>query len=126
MVWKISSAIPGHCERTKSKRPTAIVTGAARGIGQAIAIELAHRGADLAICDLLTCNDTVETVRACGSRVLIRHSDVGERASIEAFFESIANEFGRADILVNNAAQVYRSPLWTSLGGHGSATMDEA
>jgi glucose 1-dehydrogenase len=90
---------------------TAIVTGAARSIGQAIAIELAHRGADLAICDLLGCEDTTAAIEACGSRAWFRPCDVGDRASVEAFFEGMAVEFGRADILVNNAALSIRKPL---------------
>lgn len=90
---------------------TALVTGAARGIGQAIAIELAHRGADLAICDLTNAGETIAAAEAFGSRVVFEHCDVGDRARVEAFFATAAKEFGRLDILVNNAAVSIRKPL---------------
>jgi glucose 1-dehydrogenase len=90
---------------------TAVVTGAARGIGQAVAVELAHRGADLAICDLHEADETVRAVEACGSRVLFQHCDVSARGQVEEFFGAVYRVFGSVDILVNNAAQSIRKPL---------------
>jgi len=89
----------------------AVVSGAARGIGRAIALELAGRGADLAICDLLQAGETVAAVESLGVRCFAQQTDVGDRAQAERLFEATGNRFGRVDIVVNNAAQTVRKPL---------------
>jgi glucose 1-dehydrogenase len=89
----------------------AIVTGAARGIGQAIALELARRGADIAICDLAGTKDTITGAEACGVRALAHCMDVGDRRAAERLFNVVEDRFGRVDIVVNNAAQTVRKPL---------------
>lgn len=83
----------------------AIVTGASRGIGRAIAIGFAESGADVVVSartesDLETLVKEIETV---GRRGLAIPTDVRDRAQIEAMFEATEKEFGRLDILVNNA-----------------------
>jgi glucose 1-dehydrogenase len=90
---------------------TAIVTGAARGIGQAIAIELAERGARVAICDTLDAAETIARIEHCGVPALFERRDVSDRAQLDRFFEVVQHEFGRLDILVNNAARSIRKPL---------------
>jgi glucose 1-dehydrogenase len=89
----------------------AIVTGAARGIGQAIAIELARRGADVAVCDLAGTKETVAAVESFGVRALAHCMDVGDRKAAERLFNVTEDRFGRIDIMVNNAAQTVRKPL---------------
>jgi NAD(P)-dependent dehydrogenase (short-subunit alcohol dehydrogenase family) len=83
----------------------AVVTGAGSGIGQATALALAERGADLAICDLNKdgLEATVERAeRPCG-RVLALEVDVSDESAMGAFADRVFAEFGRVDVLVNNA-----------------------
>jgi 3-oxoacyl-[acyl-carrier protein] reductase len=83
----------------------AVVTGAGRGIGQAISLKLASAGADVAVVDLKAefCDDTVQKVRALGRKAWAFAANVSEAASVEAAVEQILKEAGRVDILVNNA-----------------------
>ncbi|GLS17273.1 D-threitol dehydrogenase [Labrys miyagiensis] len=79
----------------------AIVTGAANGIGHAIAVVLAERGATLAMVDR---SETVaEAARALGERHLAFQMDVTDEAAIETMVEDLMQRQGRIDILVNNA-----------------------
>jgi len=83
----------------------AIVTGAARGIGQAIALKLASEGADVALCDVekdwLT--ETAGLIAAKGRRVECFAVDVSNGAAVQAAVDQIIEKFGKIDILVNNA-----------------------
>jgi NAD(P)-dependent dehydrogenase (short-subunit alcohol dehydrogenase family) len=79
----------------------AIVTGAAHGIGQAIAIKLAERGALLVLVDI---DDTDETAARIGSSVLRLSADVSKEADWHRIGGEVDRHFGRADIVVNNAA----------------------
>ena len=83
----------------------AIVTGAAQGIGQAIAVSLAEQGAQVAIVDLQKdrCQDTVEKVRSHGNEPLILEANVGNWDEVKAMTDQVVKEWGRIDILVNNA-----------------------
>ncbi|MGB3681172.1 MAG: 3-oxoacyl-ACP reductase FabG [Rubrobacteraceae bacterium] len=84
---------------------TAVVTGAARGIGAGEAIRLAQDGANIAVLDLSAeaCQETVEAVEATGSEALAIACDVSSSQQVTAAFEEVANRFGRIDILINNA-----------------------
>ena len=83
----------------------AIVTGAARGIGQAIARQLADDGADLALCDVKAewLEETAGQVRGRGRRAEMYAMDVASGAAVGEAVARIAADFGRIDILVNNA-----------------------
>lgn len=83
----------------------AAITGAASGIGRALAIELAGRGSDIAICDVDEegLAETKERVRALGRRVFARRVDVADRGAMFAFADDVVRELGRADAIVNNA-----------------------
>lgn len=83
----------------------AIVTGAARGIGQAIALKLAAEGADLALCDVEKdwLAETAEKAKALGRRVECFAADVSKSEAVQAAVSEIEKAFGRIDILVNNA-----------------------
>ena len=83
----------------------ALVTGAARGIGRAVAIALAQAGADVALGfrDLHAAGDVAEGVRALGRRALPLQMDVARPAEISAAIAKALGHFGRIDILVNNA-----------------------
>lgn len=91
---------------TSSNR-TALVTGASRGIGQAIAVGLARRGYDVAINDIERQKDALEAVAreisALGRRAITVYADVSNKGEVEAMAKAIATEFGHLDAVVNNA-----------------------
>ncbi|KQM96907.1 SDR family NAD(P)-dependent oxidoreductase [Sphingomonas sp. Leaf25] len=78
----------------------AIVTGAARGIGQAIAIQLAERGARLVLLDREAAHETAALI---SSETLIATADVSSPADWERIDQQVRARFGRTDIVVNNA-----------------------
>jgi NAD(P)-dependent dehydrogenase (short-subunit alcohol dehydrogenase family) len=83
----------------------AIVTGAAVGIGRAIALAFGRFGADVAICDRdeehLT--EVATELRASGHRVVTGVIDVRDTAAVQSFVDQVRSEFVRIDVLVNNA-----------------------
>ena len=85
----------------------AIVTGAGRGLGQAIALGLAQSGAHVAVTELPPRLDTAEgtagQIRALGRRALALPLDVTQLPSIQRMVDLALAEFGRVDVLVNNA-----------------------
>jgi 3-oxoacyl-[acyl-carrier protein] reductase len=83
----------------------AVVTGAGRGIGQAIALKLAAAGADIACVDLKLefCAETVQKAEAMGRKAWAFAANVSEAASVTAAAEQIIAATGKVDILVNNA-----------------------
>ncbi len=92
-------------ERFRLDGQVAVVTGAGRGIGRAIALAYAEAGADV-VCAARTpeqIEDTAERVRALGRRALPVPCDVLEREQLESLVGRSLDGFGRIDILVNNA-----------------------
>lgn len=83
----------------------ALVTGAAQGIGKAIALLLAQNGADVAVSDinLEKANDTAKEVQALGRKSLALKVDVAKLDDVEKMVEAVLAQFGQIDILVNNA-----------------------
>ncbi len=83
----------------------ALVTGAARGIGQAIAVRLAADGADLALCDLQLdwLEETAQKVRAAGRKAATYAADVADSQAVQETVQKTVADLGRLDILVNNA-----------------------
>jgi NAD(P)-dependent dehydrogenase (short-subunit alcohol dehydrogenase family) len=83
----------------------ALVTGAARGIGRAISLALAHAGADVALGlrDRDTAADLAAEIESMGRRALRLPMDVTDLAQIDAAIERTVSHFGRLDLLVNNA-----------------------
>jgi len=84
---------------------TALVTGAAQGIGRDIALALATDGADVAICDvnLDAAQKTAADIEALGRRSLALKANVAASAEVTAMMDQIVEKFDRIDILVNNA-----------------------
>ncbi len=99
----------------------AIVTGASRGIGRVVALSLAAEGADV-VCAARstdaaparlpgTVEDTVRQVEGLGRRALAVPCDVSDEAQVASLVEQTVREFGRVDLLVNNAAVNVRAPF---------------
>lgn len=90
----------------------AVITGSSRGIGKAVALELARIGADVVVCarteserdDLPgSIAQTAEAIRAIGRRALAVRMDVSNEADVRAMVDRTVAEFGKIDILINNA-----------------------
>lgn len=89
---------------------TALVTGAGRGLGQAIAIGLAEAGADVALVTNRTpAEETKSRIEALGRRAIVVQADVGDRSRLPAVIGETTDAFGRLDILVNNAGIIRRN-----------------
>lgn len=90
---------------------TAVVTGAGRGLGAAVALGLAEAGADVALVTNSTPADkTADAVRALGRKAITIQADVSDRAKLAGIIDRTVNELGRIDILVNNAGIIRRTP----------------
>ncbi len=83
----------------------ALVTGGSRGLGRAMVLGLAKAGADVVIASrkLETCEQVAEEVRALGRRALPFSAHAGRMESLDALLEKTYTEFGRLDVLINNA-----------------------
>ena len=88
------------------KRKVGLITGATRGIGRAITIELAKRGYDVAINDVELPNEGREgmkLVEASGRKAIFVKADVSKYSEVEKMINQVLETFGRIDVLVNNA-----------------------
>ncbi|ROP52752.1 SDR family oxidoreductase [Streptomyces sp. PanSC9] len=99
---------------------TAVVTGAASGIGEAVALQLAAQGARVALLARRTdrLDAVVEKIRADGGRALAVTADVTDDASVEAARELVHETFGAVDLVVNNAGVMLPNPV-------GAGRLDE-
>jgi 3-oxoacyl-[acyl-carrier protein] reductase len=91
------------------KDRVAIVTGAGQGIGRAYALRLAREGARVVVAELQAAKgeETAAAIRAAGGEALAVPTDVADEASTQAMATAAVNQFGRIDVLVNNAAIFY-------------------
>lgn len=88
------------------KGKVALITGAARGIGKAVALKFAHEGADIAFTDLelnAQAEQTQQEIEACGVTCRAYASNAADFEATHAVVEQIHRDFGHIDILVNNA-----------------------
>ena len=84
----------------------ALVTGASRGIGRAIAVALAKAGASVAVNyagNAAAAEETLKMIEDAGSKGMLVKADVADGTQVDAMVKSVAAEFGQIDILVNNA-----------------------
>jgi enoyl-[acyl-carrier protein] reductase III len=105
----------------------ALITGSSRGIGRAIALELAGRGADIVINYLRkksAAEEVVDEIRALGRRAIAIRANVGEPDDVGAMFYQVRTEFERCDILVGNAASGVLRTITQVEDKHWDWTMD--
>jgi NAD(P)-dependent dehydrogenase (short-subunit alcohol dehydrogenase family) len=90
------------------KDKVAVVTGAASGMGQAIAMLYAREGAKVVVSDLLleSAAATVSAIEAAGGTALTVAADVADAAAVDQLIEATLGQYGRLDILVNNAGMM--------------------
>jgi NAD(P)-dependent dehydrogenase (short-subunit alcohol dehydrogenase family) len=87
----------------ENRAAVAVVTGAARGIGKSICLELADRGFAVAANDLNAPDETVHELQAAGAEAIALPGDVSDEATVRWMVEAATEDFGRIDVLVNNA-----------------------
>jgi NAD(P)-dependent dehydrogenase (short-subunit alcohol dehydrogenase family) len=111
-LTKLMDPLPDHGEQTYQgaghlKGKVALITGGDSGIGRAVAIAFAREGADVVISYLSEDEDAEETaewVRKDGQRALVLRGDIKSEAHCQSLVDTTIDEFGRLDVLVNNAA----------------------
>ncbi len=94
----------------------AVVTGAGRGTGRAIAIELARHGAKLALVARTESRlqEVAEEIRGMGGEALAIPTDVSDEAQVARMADRVLSTFGTVDVLVNNAGIMHRGPVESS------------
>ena len=92
----------------------AIVTGGSRGIGRAVALAFAREGADVAVVgarDQTALNEVEQKILGLGRRALAAVADVARRAEVDHVMQRVLHDWGRIDVLVNNAGIIHPAPL---------------
>jgi NAD(P)-dependent dehydrogenase (short-subunit alcohol dehydrogenase family) len=102
----VKPAIQSHVVPPPLESKTALITGASKGVGKGIALELARCGCDVAVnyaSDARGAEATAAEVRALGRQAITVAADVGLAADVDRMFAEVLRRFPRLDILVNNA-----------------------
>ena len=104
---------------------TAIVTGAAQGIGQGIALVLSEAGANIVIGDIQDASDTVRQIEQKGDHAVAMIMDTSRPSDAEALVELALQKFGSLDVLVNNAGiDAPRGTIWGLTDEEWQRTID--
>ena len=104
---------------------TAIVTGAAQGIGQGIALVLSEAGANIVIGDIQDASDTLRQIKQQGGRATSMLMDTARASDAESLVALSLSQFGRLDILVNNAGiDAPRGTIWGLTDEEWQRTID--
>jgi len=80
-----------------------VVKGAARGIGRAIALEFAREGANVIVNNVIDASETLMEIKKLGKESMFIKTDVSNMNQVKQMFNKVAKNFGRIDVLVNNA-----------------------
>lgn len=99
---------------TRLLHKTALITGAAQGIGRAFAERYAHEGARVAVADInlpMAQETAAQIAQDTGAEVIAVEIDVTDVASIQSAVDQTAQQFGQIDILINNAAIFSAAPI---------------
>jgi NAD(P)-dependent dehydrogenase (short-subunit alcohol dehydrogenase family) len=103
-------------EAVQAAGKIALVTGAARRVGKAIALALAERGSDVVITynhSAAEAQTTLQEINARGVQGMVLQGDITRSGDVHAIVHQVMERFGRIDILVNNASNYYKTPFDT-------------
>jgi len=100
----------------KLKNKVALITGAGRGIGKVLALGFSREGANVALVARTEkeLHQTLETIRTTGQRTLVIPANVSDSFSVKNFVKSVLGEFGKIDVLINNAG--IQGPIGSAVG----------
>ncbi|MER2089444.1 MAG: enoyl-[acyl-carrier-protein] reductase FabL [Sporosarcina sp.] len=110
-----------------AQNKVAMVTGSSRGLGKALAIELAKRGYDIVVNyarSRSAAEETVKEIEALGRKAIMIRANVGDVAKLRTMFEQVKEEFGRLDVFVSNAASGVLRPIMELEESHWDWTMN--
>lgn len=105
----------------------AMVTGSSRGLGKALAIELAKNGYDIVVNyarSRSAAEETVKEIEALGQKAIMIRSNVGDVKKLRVMFEEVKEKFGRLDVFISNAASGVLRPIMELEESHWDWTMN--
>ncbi|HAL44521.1 MAG TPA: 2-deoxy-D-gluconate 3-dehydrogenase, partial [Phycisphaerales bacterium] len=98
-------------EKFKLDGKIAIVTGGARGLGQAMAMGLAEAGADICLVDILDMNESKQLIEKLGRKCIAVSADLSKKDCVDGIVNTTVEKLGGIDILINNAGIIRRAPF---------------
>ena len=110
-----------------AENKVAMVTGSSRGLGKALAIELAKQGYDIVVNyarSRSAAEETVKEIEALGRKAIMIRANVGDVEKLRTMFEQVKEEFGRLDVFVSNAASGVLRPIMELEESHWDWTMN--